>query len=270
MGDEHEQVNIRTPEYVSLQFSIAGLGSRGAALLIDQAVLFLLNGLLFLGLFFMLEAELELMFIVGDYNTIIAITIISVFVLNSGYFLFLEFFWGGRTIGKKLIGLRTIQDNGHRITLLSSFIRNLLRIIDMLPTAYFVGMLMIFLHARHKRLGDLAAGTIVVHENISQGKKKKKTSIESVIKRRGLTKDDLVLESWQIKKLGQKEWHLLKTYCERYESLPLHEKSQLTNQVASIIFPKIDRNITTYEVVNIENTLFVLYLYLKDEWDFEL
>ncbi|WP_112179911.1 MULTISPECIES: RDD family protein [Paraliobacillus] len=269
---EQEQVSIKTPEYVSLQFSIAGLGSRSAAFIIDQLFLFLLNGLIFLGLFFLLESDLDqdLILLFNGYETFIAVIIVIIFVLNTGYYLFLEYFWGGRTIGKKIIGLRVIQDNGHSITLLSSFIRNFLRIIDSLPAAYFVGMLLVFLHPKHKRLGDLAAGTIVVHENITKRKKKRKKSIEKIISARGLSKENLVLESWQQKALDQKDWHLIKTFCERYEGLPMHEKYQLTNQVATIIFPKIDRTVDNKDTVYIENTLFVLYLYMKDEWEFEL
>lgn len=267
---EQEQVNVKTPEYVSLQFSIAGIGSRAAALIVDQLFLILLNGLIFLGLYFLFESDLEFMLLFSDYETIIAVVIVIIFVLNTGYFLFLEYFWGGRTIGKRMLGLRVIQDNGHSITLLSSFIRNFLRIVDSLPSAYFVGMLLAFFHPKHKRLGDLAAGTIVVHELTTKRNKKKKTAIEKIISTRGLSKENIVLDSWQLKALDQKDWQLLKTFCERYESLPLHEKYQLTNQVATIIFQKIDHTINKHDTVNIENTLFVLYLYMKDEWEFEL
>lgn len=267
---EKEQVNIKTPEYVSLQFSIAGIGSRAAAFIVDQLFLILLNGLIFLALYFLLESDLELMMLFNGFETFIAVVIVITFVLNTGYFLVLEYFWGGRTIGKRMLGLRVIQDNGHSITLLSSFIRNFLRLVDSLPAAYFVGMLLAFFHPKHKRLGDLAAGTIVVHELTTKRKKKKKTSIEKIISTRGLSKENLVLDSWQQKALDQKDWQLVKTYCERYESLPLYEKHQLTNQVASIIFPKIDHTVNKHDTVNIENTLFVLYLYMKDEWEFDL
>ncbi|GGM30284.1 transporter [Paraliobacillus quinghaiensis] len=267
---EEEQVDIKTPEYVSLQFSVAGLGSRAAALIIDQVVLFVLNALLVLGLFFLVESDLNYMFLATNFEMLLAITIILVFVLNGGYFLVLEFFWGGRTIGKRALGLRTIQDNGHRITLLSSFIRNLLRLIDSLPAGYLVGMLMIFFHPKHKRLGDLAAGTLVVHEKITQHKRKKKTSIEKIISARGLTKDDLIFDSWQLKALDQKGWQLLRTFCQRYEQLPLHEKHQLTNSVATILLPKVGLTFDKHRVTEMENTLFVLYLHVKDEWEYDL
>ncbi|MFK4996937.1 RDD family protein [Bacillus sp. N9] len=65
-------------------------------------------------------------------------------MINWGYFIVFEFVSGGRTIGKRVIGIRVIQDNGHSITFLSSLIRNLLRVIDSLPTSYLLGMIMIF------------------------------------------------------------------------------------------------------------------------------
>ncbi|MFL6518461.1 MAG: RDD family protein, partial [Bacillus sp. (in: firmicutes)] len=169
MKEDH--VDIKTPEFVSIQFQIAGLGSRSAAFIIDQLLLMTFNILSVILLFFVLDGMSKMEFIFIGNSLPIAITIIALFLVNWGYFFVFEFFSGGRTIGKKLMGIRVIQENGHSITLLSSFIRNLIRIIDSLPTAYFLGVIMIFFHSKHKRLGDLVAGTIVVHERKAKRKK---------------------------------------------------------------------------------------------------
>ncbi|MFL6557406.1 MAG: RDD family protein, partial [Bacillus sp. (in: firmicutes)] len=134
MNEDH--VDLKTPEFVSIQFQIAGLGSRSAAFIIDQLLLMLVNILAVIVLLLVLNGMSSLPFFMMLDNTLpIAITIIALFVVNWGYFFAFEYFSGGRTLGKKLMGIRVIQENGHSITLLSSFIRNLLRIIDSLPTA---------------------------------------------------------------------------------------------------------------------------------------
>ena len=72
--------------------------------------------------------------------------------------------WNGQTPGKKLFKIRVIQDSGRQITFFESMTRNLIRIVDMLPSIYLVGVISMICNRRHKRLGDLAAGTLVVHE----------------------------------------------------------------------------------------------------------
>ena len=268
---KQEKIGIKTPEYVSLQFQLAGLGSRTAAFIIDQLILTLINIAILIVVFVVLVGgpNLAFYFATEVESVTLAITIIVLFLINWGYFFVYEYFSGGRTLGKKIIGIRVIQENGHSITLLSSFIRNLLRIIDMLPANYFLGILMVFFHSRHKRVGDLVAGTIVVHERHVK-KKKKLTPFEKEIEKRGISKTNAVFDEWSLNSVGAKEWKLIQTYCNRFIQLPLTERIQLTNDVAEIIFPKIGLQIENKSTSELEDLLLVLYLVLKDEWEFEL
>lgn len=196
----------------------------------------------------------------------IAITIILLFLINWGYFFVVEYFSGGKTIGKKMLGVRVIQENGHSLTLLSSLIRNLLRIIDSLPASYLLGIIMVFFHPSHKRLGDLVAGTIVVHER--KGKRKKGSSIEREIESRGLQASDLVIDEWTLKTLGTKEWNLLKTYSNRLLQLPNSERNKLTKEIAAILLPKVGLVQEDKNIYKLENTLLTLYLIVKEDWEF--
>lgn len=262
-----EQMEIKTPEFVSIQFRLAGLGSRAAAFIIDQCILITFNILFFVIVFFVMRGMSSLPFL-GESSVPLAITIIVLFIINWGYFFALEFFWGGKTIGKRVIGIRVVQENGHSITLLSSFIRNFMRIIDSLPTGYFLGMMMVFFHSKHKRLGDMVAGTIVVHERKAK-RKKKLSPVEKEIQTRGLSKDDLMVSDWVLKSLGQKDWKLISTYVDRFHQLSLAERSNLTKQIAAILLPKIGEDAAGKSENEIENTLLVLYLILRDEWEWE-
>lgn len=264
-----ENIQIKTPEYVSLQFQPAGLGSRSAAIIIDHIILSIASLLIFLLMMLVMEGQANLQIFGGGTTVPIAIGLILIFALNGGYFFIAEYFFGGRTIGKRLLGIRVIQDNGHSLTLLSSFIRNFLRLIDFLPVYYFIGMLMVFLHSKHKRIGDLVAGTIVVHERKVK-RKIKKTPLSKEIEKRGLTKDNLVVEEWVFKTLEMKEWILVKAYSERLLQLSSAERTQLTKQMADLILPKIGLHIEGKTDYDLENMLLVVYLKLKDEWEYEL
>ena len=87
-----------------------------------------------------------------------------VFLLRWGYYTVFEAFWNGQTPGKKLCKLRVIRDSGRQITFFESMTRNLIRVIDSLPGFYAIGIITMLCNRRSKRLGDFAAGTLVVHE----------------------------------------------------------------------------------------------------------
>jgi uncharacterized RDD family membrane protein YckC len=94
----------------------------------------------------------------------IAISTLVAFLWFWGYFTLFEAFWGGRTPGKRLAKIRVIQRSGRGIGLFEAMTRNLVRVVDQFPLIYAVGAVSIFVTRDHQRLGDLAAGTLVVHE----------------------------------------------------------------------------------------------------------
>ena len=157
-----DQLSIDTPELVALEFPLAGIGSRFIAILIDS----LLQAAIVLALIFgaMLFLPSLLKFEAASAKWFIAIVILVPFLLQWGYFALFEAFWNGQTPGKRVAKIRVIQQSGRAITLFESLARNLVRIIDFLPTSYIVGVISIFVTSRHQRLGDLVAGTLVVHE----------------------------------------------------------------------------------------------------------
>jgi uncharacterized RDD family membrane protein YckC len=157
-----DQLNIETPEQVELEFAVAGIGSRFVAVLLDHLIqagfyfVFVLFGAIVFG------AVANRINLLGKW--ILAAFIALNFLLIWGYFTLFEAFWHGQTPGKHIMKLRVIKDSGRQITLFEAMSRNLLRIIDYLPSFYLVGVITMLCTKRHQRLGDLAAGTIVVHE----------------------------------------------------------------------------------------------------------
>jgi uncharacterized RDD family membrane protein YckC len=161
-----DQLNIDTPELVSIEMPLAGIGSRFIALLVDYLIW--AAGLFVLAMLFLvfLPGITAFSKISGQWATAIAIFI--VFLLNWGYFTLFEAFWNGRTPGKRVAGIRVIQRSGRAIGLFESMARNFVRYVDQIPFFYAVGVITMFATRQHQRLGDLAAGTLVVRDRVEE------------------------------------------------------------------------------------------------------
>ena len=146
-------LDIRTPEGISFSVPLAGPVARLLALTLDFLVILAAQQLLgkLVGAFPRVVAD------VGD-----AFGILVLFVFAALYPMASEWFWRGQTIGKRLFHLRVIDATGLRLEPAQVIIRNLLRYVDGLPICYLVGSVTSLLNQRMQRLGDLAAGTVVV------------------------------------------------------------------------------------------------------------
>lgn len=158
-----DQLNIETPELVAIEMPLAGIGSRFIALLVDYLIWF--AGFLVLAFLavFILPALHAFDKLSAQWAA--AIVIFIVFLVNWGYFTLFEAFWNGRTPGKRVARIRVIQRSGRAIGLFESMARNLVRYVDQLPFFYAVGVIAMFVTKDHQRLGDLAAGTLVVRDH---------------------------------------------------------------------------------------------------------
>lgn len=166
-----DQLNIETPEQVELRFPIAGVGSRFLALLTDSVIQVIAELVLVLfSVLIVSSAKRAALGAMSDNAAkwFVAAILLVNFLLFWGYFALFEAFWNGQTPGKRLLKIRVIKDSGRQITLFEALARNLLRVIDMLPTLYLVGVISMICNKEQKRLGDLVAGTIVVHERTDE------------------------------------------------------------------------------------------------------
>ncbi|RAL22518.1 RDD family protein [Thermoflavimicrobium daqui] len=160
-------VMVHTPEYVQIPLETAGIATRGIAKVIDYLCVFVLSTILsFVGLIF---TSMGTDVSANDPLTSMEIAVLIVIgaAIPIGYFTMTEYWMKGQTIGKRVMRLRVIQDNGQRPTIFSVFLRNLLQLVDMLPFAFFLGMATAFINRKEKRIGDLVAGTMVVCEKKS-------------------------------------------------------------------------------------------------------
>jgi uncharacterized RDD family membrane protein YckC len=149
---------VSTPERVSFDFQIAGLGTRAIAQIIDLLIVALVEVAV---VFFGIAAGT-----VTNSGTVMGLVLIVFSFINVfGYFWVSESLWSGQTVGKKAFRLRAVGDRGEPLTFMQAGIRNIVRIVDFLPYGYGVGMVVLFANGKGKRLGDIAAGTIVVKDS---------------------------------------------------------------------------------------------------------
>lgn len=157
-----DQFVVETPENIRFGYDVADIGSRFLAILIDTLIQGMLYVLVGIAIVF-LAARLSQLDLPRTVNDALAILLILVlFLIQFGYFLFFEIILNGQTPGKRIFHLRVIRENGYPLTPLDAIIRNLVRIIDFFPALYGIGIIVMFLSPRAKRLGDFAAGTLVV------------------------------------------------------------------------------------------------------------
>ncbi len=156
-------VEIETPEHVRFRYQVAGPGRRAGAYLVDLVV----RGLILMAVAFVT-------FIVSAVNPALVggfeagAFLIVFFVLEWGYYVLCEMLMNGASIGKRALRLRVVQSDGLPITFVDSFLRNLVRAADILPMLYAVGLTSMALDSRFRRLGDLVAGTLVIHEPVTR------------------------------------------------------------------------------------------------------
>jgi uncharacterized RDD family membrane protein YckC len=169
-----EEYTIDTPENVTFGYEVAGIGSRFIGALIDSTLLVV--ALVVVNLLLLLILNLlgtrpgaALSSRAGESVSWLGGLIIAAYALLNfgllwGYFIVFELLWNGQTPGKRLAGIRVVRTDGNPAGLIEIVVRNLVRIVDFLPAGYGVGLIAMFCNRQARRLGDFAAGTLVIKE----------------------------------------------------------------------------------------------------------
>ena len=168
--EPEDYLTVDTPENVAFGYEVAGIGSRFLAALVDTFIILFVQ--LIVGLTSVFLAWFVLRDLVGEDIAALGPWLLGLFGLVGfallwGYYIFFEMTWNGQSPGKRWAGLRVIRMDGTPLTLTESLVRNLVRLIDFLPAYYGVGVVTMFINSQSRRLGDLAAGTLVVRDRAS-------------------------------------------------------------------------------------------------------
>jgi uncharacterized RDD family membrane protein YckC len=215
-----DRLAIATPEGVEIELTLAGLGSRFIAGLIDFAIRLL--------------PLIALLVLVDPRTGAIGAAIFAIadFGLQFFYYVLFETLGGGRTPGKRAVGLRVVRSGGRPVTFVRSMLRNIMRVIDAIGF-YFVGMVTIFITNNNQRLGDLAADTLVVRDR--HGDRRRGDAPVTV----GTTYDPGAALSWDISAVSAADVATVRAFLERRSSIDSRARIDLARQLAERLRPLV-------------------------------
>ena len=222
-----DRISVATPEGVTLEATLAGAGSRLAAGVIDQLLRWAL-----------LLAVVILLALLGDGDVedagtgtasglAVAGLLVLLFLIQFAYDVLFETLAAGRTPGKRWTGLRVVKLGGGPVGFLASALRNLVRIVDALPGFYLVGILTVLLTKNNQRLGDLAAGTIVIRE------RKQTTALPQA---RSATDD---AGPYDVSAVSAEELATVRRFLDRRSTLAPDARERLAMEMATRLGPKV-------------------------------
>ena len=207
-----DRLAIATPEGVEVELTLAGVGSRFIAGAID----FSIQIVVIVALSVVLRQ-------LGDAG--LAIFTSLSFLLIFFYDVLFEVLGGGRTPGKRACGLRVVASGGRPITLGRSAVRNILRIIDILPGFYAVGMVVVFATPRNQRIGDLVAGTHVVRDRHGDRHPPPATALPRV--------DTRVAQTWDVSAVSAGDVAAVRAFLERRDGLAAEARKGIAAELDS-------------------------------------
>jgi uncharacterized RDD family membrane protein YckC len=216
-----DKLTIETPEQTALEFPLAGIGSRFLALAADTLLQLAVAWVLVM--VFAASAISLSLFSTSAGLWTLAILIFALFSVQFGYFALFEALWNGQTPGKRWTHLRVIKDSGRPISAYDAILRNLLRIVDSLPTMYATGLITMLISRENKRVGDYAAGTVVIHEKPLQG-------VSSIWQQSATPAQPPAARPFPRLTVG--ELQLVEAFLDRRGSLEPHVRRAMAQQIA--------------------------------------
>lgn len=221
-------LRIRTPESIAFSYELAGLGSRFLAVIVDM----LIQAAILAGIFWGLaligahapKAAAAARSASASESLAIAIVAGIVFIVFFGYFIAFESLWNGQTPGKKLLGIRVVRDGGFPIDLGACAVRNIVRAGELPLGFYAVSAVVCIASPENKRLGDLAAGTIVVRDA-------KAETLETIVAE--------PQEHARTALIGEEEQSLIDRFNARRKGLSPDVRERIARELASRVRPRV-------------------------------
>jgi uncharacterized RDD family membrane protein YckC len=212
------RVTFATPEGVTLELVLAGLGSRFLARLLDTVI----QGSLIIALAVGVNVS-------GSPGWLRAIAAVLTFLVFFAYDIIFESLNNGRTIGKLAAGIRVVGRDGEPVRFLASAVRNIARILDFLPLLYLIGTISIIATERGQRVGDLAAGTIVARDRFPG-----LTHVPAPIT---VTRD--AVATWDVSAVDSNELQAVRHFLDRRLELRWAARSYFALDLANRLGPKV-------------------------------
>lgn len=223
----NRDIDVRTGESVAIRFELAGVGSRFLAMSIDFAIQIGALLAVFFGLALLGWSRRAIPVVAPtkvENAILIGLLAIFVFVLFFGYFIIFELWWSGRTPGKRALGIRVVRDAGFPIDIGAAVIRNLVRVLEFGLGLYAISAISALLSRENKRLGDFAAGTIVVRDRTIAG-----AQLDAYLARETSENDGV----------SAADRALIERFMVRRAQLEPHARAALAAQIATRVRPTL-------------------------------
>jgi uncharacterized RDD family membrane protein YckC len=222
-----ERTRIATPEGIELELVLAGLASRFMAEIVDAALI--VAGVL---------ALVAVAAIAGGTAglVILSIAVGGLLLLSVCFHVAFEVLAGGRTPGKRINGLRVVMDGGGPIGLRASAVRNLLWLLEGPLLFYLPAVVAILATRRTQRLGDLAAGTLVVREPRAPRRRRRRTPGTAEL---GAISPRLRVAEWDVSAITQEELAAVRSFLARRDAFAPAARRGLARELAERLGAKV-------------------------------
>jgi uncharacterized RDD family membrane protein YckC len=221
-----DDVRIETPEQIDLSLELAGLGSRFVAWVVDWLFKGLALLLLGLGGAFLVTFLASSRADAAITYTILAVLMAVGLVFLGCYDIYFEVSRNGQTPGKKTAGIRVIRESGAPVDFRAACIRYLLALADFLPGFFFLGGLLVLVSTRSQRLGDMAAGTLVIRERALAPPGNPIERIDQ------FASEEFVFTASQLAACQPADRLVLREFFKRYQSMGPRPRHQLALRLA--------------------------------------
>ena len=248
-----DDYRFETPEQIDVSYVVAGFGSRGLAALIDAIIVSIAMSIVTIpgsiGVTVLIRLILRGLAHreVGDNLVPIILASMSLvgLALIGCYYVFFEAFWHGQTPGKRWMGIRVIRDGGRPLTFSASMIRNVIRLFDFLPFYYMTGVIVMFIDRKSRRLGDLAAHTIVVKEQKSVKLDTLDASTRILPEKSSLIGDPTRPTIRNVRHLTSEDRRVLREYLHRRDKLSRESAERIGLKLAQAFALKTGYDLST-------------------------
>jgi uncharacterized RDD family membrane protein YckC len=223
-----ERTRIATPEGVELEFVLAGLASRFMAEFVDVILILLIVGAM-IGVAALAGGTAGLV--------ILSVAVGGLMMISVVFHVAFEVLAAGRTPGKRMNGLRVVMDGGEPVGLRASAVRNLVRLLEGPPLFYGPAIVSILATRRNQRLGDLAAGTLVVRELREPRGSRRRRRDTTAAELHAIT--GVRLDQWDVSAITQAELAAVRSFLARRATFTPDARRGLARDLAGRLGPKV-------------------------------
>ena len=233
-----ERYSVATPENISFSYDVAGIGSRFIAALIDF-VIYILAAIALAILRSGIQRYISDATLMA---TITAIYIAFSFLFYWGYYILFELIWAGQSPGKRIARIRVVRLDGTPASPGQIVIRNVGRLVDLFPGFYAVGVITMLLNDQARRLGDFAAGTLVVREatQVSLKQVVNETGVVPMLNERAQAEAEAEAATLPVNRLSKEQRQIVREFLTRRAEMNESLRARLALQIGAAAARQMD------------------------------